>query len=68
MNPPTLTTPPADIPPHDDGLEWLREIRGNIAGSFGHDQSAIGDYLRQREKELGDRIVRTQPRLVPVEP
>ena len=62
MNAPTTPTPP---PPHDDGLEWLREIRRHITGSFNHDQKAIGDYLRQREAELGERIVRTQPRLVP---
>ena len=62
MNPPSPVPPP---PPHDDGLEWLREIRRNITGSFNHDQTAIGDYLREREKELGDRVVRTQPRLVP---
>ena len=54
MNPPQHITP---LP--DDGLEWLREIRRNITGSFVRDQTAIGDYLRQREKDLGDRIVRT---------
>ena len=58
---------PAPTPLPDDGLDWLREIRRNITDSFGHDQTVIGDYLRQREKELGDRIVRTQPRLVPAE-
>ncbi|MCX6838044.1 MAG: hypothetical protein NTX35_09570 [Verrucomicrobia bacterium] len=54
--------------PHDDGLEWLRDIRRKITSDFGHDQKKIGDYLRQREKELGGRIVRTQERLVPVKP
>jgi hypothetical protein len=58
---PTHTTPPA----FDDGLEWLRDIRKELTTSFDHDQTKIGDYLREREKELGDRIVRTQPRLVP---
>ena len=60
--------PPAPTPRPDDGLDWLRDIRRNITGSFGHDQTAIDDYLRQREKQLGDRIVRTQPRLVPADP
>lgn len=60
------TKPP--LPAHDDGLEWLRDIRRKITSDFGHDQKKIGDYLRQREKELGDRIVRTQDRLVPAKP
>ena len=59
MNP----QPPAE--PHDDGLEWLREIRRKITAEFDHDQQRIGDYLRQREAELGDRVVRTQERVVP---
>lgn len=53
---------------HDDGLEWLRDIRRKITSGFGHDQTKIGDYLREREKELGDRIVRTQDRVVPAKP
>ena len=51
-----------------DDLEWLREIRRKITTEFGHDQKKIGDYLREREKTMGDRIVRTQKRLVPVKP
>ena len=51
--------------PRDDGLEWLREIRRQISAEFDHDQKRIGDHLRQREKEYGDRVVRTQARLVP---
>jgi hypothetical protein len=34
--------------------EWLRAIRRKITSEFDHDQ-----------KKMGDRIVRTQPRLVP---
>ncbi len=45
--------------------EWLREIRRKITAEFDHDQQRIGDYLRLREEELGDRIVRTQERAVP---
>lgn len=58
MNPPPPQTDP-------DGLEWLREIRRKITSDFGHDQKKIGDYLREREKSMGDRIVKTQKRLVP---
>jgi len=53
---------------HDDGLEWLRDIRRKITSDFGHDQKKIGDYLREREKTMGDRIVRTQKRIVPAKP
>ena len=59
MNP----QPPAE--PHDDGLEWLREIRRKVTAEFDHNQQRIGDYLRLREEELGDRVVRTQERVVP---
>ncbi len=58
-------TTPITPPAFDDGLEWLRDIRKGLTTSFDHNQTKIGDYLREREKELGDRIVRTQPRLVP---
>jgi hypothetical protein len=51
---------------HDDGLEWLREIRRRISAVHGHDQHKIGGAIRAYEKSLGDRVVRTQPRLVPV--
>ncbi len=58
----TTPTPPSK---DSDDLDWLREIRRKITTSFGHDQKKIGDYLREREKSVGDRIVRTQERLVP---
>lgn len=57
---PTLET----THPHDDGLEWLRAIRREITTSFDHDQTRLGDYLREREKQLDDRIARTQRRVV----
>jgi hypothetical protein len=59
----TDTTPQKD----SDDLEWLREIRRKITSDFGHDQKKIGDYLREREKAMGDRIVRTQQRLAPAQ-
>ena len=63
MNP----DPPANQPgPRDDGLEWLREIRREISLEFNQDQSKIGDAIRQREAEVGQRLVRSQPRIVPV--
>ena len=57
---------PDPIVRHDDGLEWLRAIRREITISFDHDQTRLGDYLREREKQLGDPIARTQGRVVPV--
>ncbi len=60
----TYVTPQRD----SDDLEWLREIRRKITSDFGHDQKKIGDYLREREKLMGDRIVRSQDRVVPVKP
>lgn len=56
---------PTTAPPDTDDLEWLRAIRRKITSEFGHDQKKIGDALREREKQMGDRIVRTQARLVP---
>jgi len=51
--------------PDTDDLEWLRAIRHKLTSEFGHDQKKIGDALREREKQMGDRIVRSQARLVP---
>lgn len=51
--------------PDSDDLEWLRAIRRKLTSEFGHDQKKIGDALREREKQMGDRIVRSQDRLVP---
>ena len=63
-----MTTAP--IPPHPatDDLEWLRAIRRKLTSEFGHERQKIGDALREREKQMGDRIVRTQARLVPAKP
>ena len=61
MNPPDTTTDP-------DDLEWLRQIRRKITEEFSHDQNRIGDYLREREKALGTRVVRTQRRVIPARP
>ena len=59
---------PTPARPDSDDLEWLRAIRRKITSEFGHDQKKIGDALREREKKMGDRIVRTQSRLVPINP
>jgi len=61
----TALTPPH---PDTDDLEWLRAIRRKLTSEFGHDQKKLGDALREREKQMGDRIVRSQARLVPAKP
>ncbi len=58
-------TTPTSRPQKDDGLDWLREIRREFSAQFDHDETRIGDYYRQREKEYGNRVVRTQDRIVP---
>ena len=59
---------PATPPPDSDDLEWLRTNHRKITSEFDHDEKNMGDALREREKQMGDRIVRTQPRLVPAKP
>jgi len=63
-----MKTAPTPPPPDTDDLEWLRAIRRKLTSEFGHDQKKLGDALREREKQMGDRIVRTQARLVPAKP
>jgi hypothetical protein len=60
--------PPPTTP--DDGLDWLRDIRRNIAAKFGDDPHRLGDYLRELEKlpEFAHRIVRVRKVLEPVKP
>jgi len=60
-------TPP---PMTDDGLDWLREIRRNIATKFGNDPHRLGDHLREMEKlpQYAHRIVRVRKVLEPVKP
>ena len=64
MNP---STPENPAPPRDDGLDWLREIRRKLTAAHDHDQTRIGDAIREREAAVRHRLVRTQPRVVGVE-
>lgn len=63
MNP---IAPVEQTNPRDDGLEWLREIRREISSEFGHDETKIGAAIREREMQVKHRLVRSQPRLVPM--
>ncbi|MEI6604749.1 MAG: hypothetical protein WCP35_05530 [Verrucomicrobiota bacterium] len=63
MNP---IAPVEQTNPRDDGLEWLREMQREISSEFGHDESKIGAAIRKREIQVKHRLVRCQPRLVPM--
>jgi hypothetical protein len=52
---------------HDDGLEWLREIRRKQAAACGNDPFEMGRRLREREKEFEGRMFTTKRVLVPVD-
>lgn len=49
----------------DDGLEWLREIRRQMAAEAGGDPRVMGGKLRELEKQYGHRLVKSKKLLVP---
>jgi hypothetical protein len=51
----------------DDGLDWLRAIRREIAAEANNDPAEMGRRLREREKLLKGRLFRTRRVLVPSE-
>ena len=59
----TAKTPPK----HDDGLEWLRDIRRQLAAECNHDPFEMGRRLREREKAYHGRIFKTKRILVPAD-
>lgn len=66
MTPDTEPTAPAPDD-DDDGLEWLRAIRRQIAAEAGNDIFEMGRRLRERERASGRQYYRTERVLVPVE-
>ena len=54
-------------PEDDDGLEWLREIRRQMAAECNYDPYEMGRRLRERERASGRQFYRTERVLVPVE-
>ena len=40
---------------HDDGLEWLREIKQDIARECSYDPHKLGDLYRRIEKEEAEQ-------------
>ena len=65
MTPDTESSAPE--PADDDGLEWLREIRRQMAAEVNYDPYEMGRRLREREQASGRTLYRTERVLVPVE-
>ena len=64
MTPDTEASAPP--PEDDDGLEWLREIRRQMAAECNYDPYEMGRRLRERERVSGRQYYRTERVLVPV--
>lgn len=45
---------------HDDGLEWLRDVRRKLAKKFNYDPKIAAAYYQQKQKELGARMYRPE--------
>jgi hypothetical protein len=43
---------------HDDGLEWLREIRRKMAEKFDHDPRKASAYYQKMERRYAGRLCR----------
>lgn len=50
--------------PPDDGLEWLRAIRRELAAEANHDPTEMGHRLRERERQMAGRLFKTRRVLV----
>ena len=48
---------------HDDGLEWLREIRRKMAAKFDHDPHKAAAYYQKMQQRYASRLYRrdTEP-------
>ena len=57
--------PKTQSPTTDDGLEWLRDIRREMAAEAGNDPRRMGATLREMEKQYQQRMVKTKKLLVP---
>ena len=45
---------------HDDGLEWLREIRRQMAKEFNYDPKKAGAYYRQMARQPGVKLYKRE--------
>ena len=51
---------------HDDGLEWLREVRRKMAKEFNYDPKKAGDYYREMARRTGAKLYRREDHLTAV--
>jgi hypothetical protein len=42
---------------HDDGLEWLRDIRSKLMAKAGGDLKRLGDIYRQTQAKHPEKVV-----------
>ena len=47
-------------PKHDDGLEWLREIRRTMARQFDYDPKKAGEYYRKMARRPGVKLYKRE--------
>ena len=51
----------------DDGLDWLRKIRTDMARKCDYDPYKLGKYYRSQQAAYQHRIVKSEPQL-PIQP
>jgi hypothetical protein len=50
---------------HDDGLEWLRDIRRRMAKQFDYDPRKAGEHYRKMARRPGVKLYRRRNHLAP---
>jgi len=45
---------------HDDGLEWLREIRRKMAKEFNYDPKKAGEFYRKMARSPGVKLYKRE--------
>ncbi len=50
---------------HDDGLEWLRDIRRRMAKQFDYDPRKAGEHYREMARRPGVKLYRRRNHLAP---
>ena len=49
--------PPAATTPHDDGLDWLREVRRRLFQESGSNLQKLGEIYRRVEAEHPEKVI-----------
>jgi hypothetical protein len=50
---------------HDDGLEWLREIRRKMSAKFKHDPRKAAAYYQKMQRQYAGRLYRREQEPAP---